>query len=131
MSCSWESSTIGHPLSDVCNFLVLFYTARYPGASPYDTSGLLPGRTPGIPIPEQIVAWYAEDCWYDPKPDFHWGMAFNVFKVASICQGIAARVAARQTSSKEAVSYAVASRPQAELAWNMVQGVGSYERARL
>jgi acyl-CoA dehydrogenase len=128
---SWESSTIGHPLSDVCNFLIMFYTARYPGASPYDTSGLLPGRTPGIPLAEEIVQWYAATSWYNPMPDFNWGMAFNVFKIAGVCQGIAARVAAGQAGSKEALSYARASFPQAELAWNLVQLVDTWERARL
>ena len=44
-------STVGHPLSDVCNFLTNFYTAKHTGAAPYDTSGFLPGRTPGLPQP--------------------------------------------------------------------------------
>lgn len=109
----------------------MFYTARYPGASPYDTSGLLPGRTPGIPTPEEIVEWYAETSWYNPTPDFNWGMAFNVFKIAGVCHGIAARIAAGQAGSKEALSYAMARIPQAELAWNLVQHVNAWERARL
>jgi acyl-CoA dehydrogenase len=111
----------------------MFYTARYPGASPYDCSGLLPGRTPGIPTPEQVVESYAQEGWYNPEPDFHWGMAFNLFKVAGICQGIAARIASGQTKNREALSYAVASRPQAELAWTMVQSMNGawQQRPRL
>lgn len=114
-------STIGHPLSDVCNFMTNFYSAKHPGAAPYDASGFLPGRTPGLPQPEQIVAWYREEADWDPEPDLGWGMAFNIWRLAAVCQGIAARYAARQASSEKAKHHAVTRTPMAQFAWKLAQ----------
>ena len=117
-------STVGHPLSDVCNFMTNFYTAKYAGAAPYDASGFLPGRTPGLPQPEQIVSWYREVAGWDPTPEVSWGMAFNIWKLAGVCQGIAARYAARQASSEMAKHHAATRAPMAEFAWELAQQAG-------
>ncbi|KAJ6780205.1 hypothetical protein PWT90_01932 [Aphanocladium album] len=128
----WETSTIGHPLSDVCSFIVAFYMARHPGASPYDLSSLLPGRTPGMPQPDQILEWYAYYGRFNPKPDMNFGMAFNVFKTAAICQGIEARMAGGQAGSQQAASYAAIKNPLAELSWQLAQYSNVWQqRARL
>lgn len=118
---SWEMSTVGHPLSDVCNFLTNFFSAKHVGATPYDASGFLPGATPGLPQPDQIVAWYREEAPWDPEPDLGWGMAFNIWRLAAVCQGIAARYAARQASSEKAKNHAVTRTPMAQFAWKLAQ----------
>ncbi|KAL7819588.1 APH domain-containing protein [Trichoderma gracile] len=118
----WEMSTIGHPLSDICNLITQFYLARSPGASAYaDSASFLPGRTPGLPQPEQLVQWYTEVSGYDPRPDLAWGAAFNIFKLAGVCQGIAARYAARQASSAKARMYIHTRVPLAEFAWELAR----------
>ena len=109
----------------------MFYMARQPNTSPYDVSSLLPGRTPGMPQPELILNWYAHSCAYDPRPDMSWGMAFNLFKTAAICHGIAARMASNQAVSKQAASYAAIKDPLAELAWGLAQDAGPPMMARL
>lgn len=114
-------STVGHPLSDVCNFMTNFYTAKHKGATPNDASGFLPGRTPGLPQPEQIVGWYRETAGWDPRPSLGWGMAFNVFRLAAVCQGIAARWALRQASSEKAKNYVETQKPLAEVAWKLAE----------
>ena len=128
---SWEMSTVGHPLSDVCNFMTNFSTAKVKGAAPYDVSGFLPGRTPGLPQPDQIVAWYAEGAGWDPRPDLAWGMAFNIFRLSAVCQGIAARYAVRQASSEKAKHHAVTRVPMAEFAWSLAQVAKREETPRL
>ncbi|KAH7170763.1 kinase-like domain-containing protein [Dactylonectria macrodidyma] len=125
----WEMSTVGHPLSDVCNFMTNFYTARHEGASPYSAEGFLPGRTPGLPQPEQILAWYTETSGYDPRPELPWGMAFNIWRLAGVCQGIAARYAVRQASSEKAKHHAVTRTPMAEFAWVLAEKAGADEAA--
>lgn len=105
--------------------------ARQPGASPYDLSSMLPGRTPGMLQPAQILALYADFCAYDPKPDMNWGMAFNIFKTAAICHGVAARMASKQTGSREAAQYAAIKGPLAELAWTLAQDASPWMSARL
>ncbi|KIE03403.1 acyl-CoA dehydrogenase family member 11, partial [Metarhizium majus ARSEF 297] len=117
----WEMSTVGHPLSDVCNLLMQFYTARHSGAAPESAKGFLPGRTPGLPTEAQLLQWYAAITGYNPQPDMSWGMAFNIFKLAAVCQGIAARYARRQASSEKAKQHAVTRVPLAEFAWELAQ----------
>lgn len=116
-------ATVGHPLSDVCNLLTQFYTARQPGARGDGGAGdgLLPGRTAGLPTPEQAVEWYVAVSGYDVRAELAWGMAFNVFRLAAVCQGIAARYAVRQASSAKAQSYMAARGPLAEFAWQLAQ----------
>ena len=50
-----------------------------------------------------------------------WALAFSVFRLAAVCQGIAARVATRQASSAEARRYAAVMAPLADVAWDMVR----------
>lgn len=102
--------------------------ARHPGASPYDISSLLPGRTPGIPQPDQIFELYSLCGQYDPKPDVNFGMVFNLFKMAAILQGIEARMVAGQAGSKQAAMYAAIKNPVAELAWQLVQNSNVWQQ---
>ncbi|KAM5382151.1 hypothetical protein ACJA88_003946 [Fusarium oxysporum] len=123
----WEMSTVGHPLSDICNFLINFYSAKSPGATPYDASGFLPGKTPGLPQPEKILEWYTEESGYDPRPEVPWGMSFSIWKLAGVCQGIAARYALRQASSEKAKQHAVTRGSLAKFAWALAKEAGADE----
>lgn len=114
-------STVGHPLSDVCNFMTNFFTAKEAGAQVLDAARFLPGATPGLPQPDQILAWYRETAGWDPVPELGWGMAFNIWRLAGVCQGIAARYAVRQASSAQAKSYGARRLPMAEIAWKLAQ----------
>ncbi|KAG5981418.1 hypothetical protein E4U55_002951 [Claviceps digitariae] len=127
----WEMSTVGHPLSDVCNLLMQYYTCRHPDAGSQSAQGFLPGRTPGLPTEEQLLGWYADISGYDARRDMSWGMAFNVFKMAGVCQGIAARQARRQASSEKAMQHAVARGPLARFAWELAQEARAKSDAKL
>lgn len=143
-------STIGHPLSDLSNLLMPYFAARlipeHPQhvAPPYSSSilpttahpGFLPEATPGLPSPQELAGLYAASAGWDPREgtQLQWGQAFNVFRSAAICQGIAARQAARQASSAAAKRYAESRGPLAEYAWVLVQearGGTSKTRGRL
>ncbi|KAI0475319.1 acyl-CoA dehydrogenase family member 11 [Xylariaceae sp. FL0804] len=116
----WEMSTVGHPLSDLANLLGPFFT-QSASTSYAQSEWFRPGVTPGLPTPEIIMGWYSEVAGWDPRPEMHWAMAFNVFRSAAICQGIAARYATRQASSAEAKRYATAFKPLGEVAWSLVE----------
>ncbi|KAK8056373.1 acyl-CoA dehydrogenase family member 11 [Apiospora rasikravindrae] len=123
----WEMSTVGHPLSDLANIMHPFYIAsgdrsgnsamRHAGSS----EAFLPGRTPGLPAPAELMEWYAATAGWDPRPEMNWAVAFSVFRLSAICQGIAARVATRQASSEKARNHAEAMYPLAEFAWSLVE----------
>ncbi|KAF3358246.1 hypothetical protein VdG1_03023 [Verticillium dahliae VDG1] len=115
----WEMSTVGHPLSDLCNLSTQFFTASRDGVNAH--RGFLPGATPGLPDAAQVVRWYADGSGYDPAAELGWGMAFNVFRLSAVCQGIAARYARRQASSEKAKQYSETRAPLAEFAWELVE----------
>lgn len=129
---SWEMSTIGHPLSDLANALMPFFSARtIQGPSetrvPHAQADFLPGATPGLPTPFQLAEIYAaaaglgDGRWEGMEQELKWTQAFSTFRLSAICQGIAARAATRQASSAKAKQHAIARAPLAEFAWVLVQ----------
>jgi hypothetical protein len=48
-------------------------------------------------------------------------MAYNMFRIAAILQGIAKRVEAGTASSAQAVASGAGARPMAELAWKFAR----------
>ncbi|KAL2020667.1 hypothetical protein VTK56DRAFT_8063 [Thermocarpiscus australiensis] len=63
----------------------------------------------------------ASEASRDRRRELQWAQAFNIFRLAAICQGIAARQAGRQASSEHAKRYGDARGPLAEFAWELVQ----------
>ena len=126
-------STIGHPLSDLANFLMPFHLANQdPSTISNASRGFLPGATPGMPTVDEVAALYFSRADHGAKvkeaPDararaLQWAQAFGIFRLAAICQGIAARMALRQASSEKAKQHAVAMAPLANFAWHMVEQV--------
>lgn len=127
----WEMSTIGHPLSDLSNLTTPFFTVRRHHSISNAHPGFLPNKTPGLPTLGQIYGWYADAAgWSYESSELAWGMAFNIFRLAAVCQGIAARVARRQASSEQAVRHAETMTPLSEFAWELVMEADR-EKAKL
>ena len=83
----WELSTLGDPMADFSYLLIAWVipaTARN-GLAGADIAVL------GIPGVEQMVARYAGPTGAAPA-DLDWLFAYNLFRLAAICQGIAGRV---------------------------------------
>lgn len=117
----WEMSTIGHPLSDLCTLLGVYYTAEADLQWNMQNTAFRSGIVEGLPTVDRALAQYARVAGWDPAPDMHWAMAFSMMRGAVICQGIAARVARRQASSEEAKKYADSFVPMAEYSWTLVK----------
>ncbi|ORZ02234.1 kinase-like domain-containing protein [Syncephalastrum racemosum] len=100
----WELSTIGHPLSDLANLLNPFYFPGIPGV----LVGFK-GATEPLPIPglEELMQVYCAKA-RRPYPIENWlfVICFSFFRLAVILQGIAARLASGQATSKIAQFYA-------------------------
>jgi len=116
-------STIGHPLSDLCNLLQPYALgvserARAVGRG---NAAFLPNQTPGLPTKEECIGWYREVAGWDPTPDITWGEAFALYRLTIIMQGIAARYAARQASSARASEYAANMKPFGLVGWELVE----------
>jgi len=53
--------------------------------------------------------------------DWNFYMAYNLFRMAAILQGIAKRVENGTASSEQAIKSAAGARPLAEMAWKIAQ----------
>ena len=89
----WEMSTLGDPLTDLGTLLAYW-------AEDADDEVLVAARimepvtaADGFPTRAEVVRRYAEWTGFDVS-DVQWYTAFAFFKLAVICQGIAARAAA-------------------------------------
>jgi aminoglycoside phosphotransferase (APT) family kinase protein len=113
----WELSTLGHPMAD------LSYNAMQ-WRLPTSTGRGLVGNdlaALGIPSEAEYVAAYCRRTGRAPIPDWEFCLAYNMFRLAAILQGIAGRVAEGTASSEHAVATAAMARPIAEHAWALVR----------
>lgn len=116
----WELSTLGHPLADFSYHLAQWRMPKemFMGMIGHDTAAL------GIPTEEQYTRAYCERTGRDDgieHMDFY--MAYNVFRLAAILQGIVGRVRDGTASSAHAAQNALLVEPLANLAWSFAQRV--------
>ena len=113
----WELSTLGHPLADFSYHCMAWHIS--PGA--FRGIGGLDVASLGIPLEAEYIARYCERTGFATpeqlKADWNFYLAYNLFRLAAILQGIAKRVEMGTASSAQAVSSAAGARPLAELAW--------------
>lgn len=120
---SWEMSTVGHPLSDLCCLLEPYTITnrtsvpRRNSREQFRSSTLLPG----LPTRAENIELYSQVSGYHAKNDIPWGTAFAMFRNAIIFQGIAARYAQRQASSAQAYEVGQEMAPSAEIARGLVE----------
>jgi aminoglycoside phosphotransferase (APT) family kinase protein len=113
----WELSTLGHPLADFSYHCMAWNipSGTFRGIGGLDLASL------GIPSEEEYIRWYCERTGLvtpeQLKQDWNFYMAYNMFRIAAILQGIGKRVEAGTASSAQAVSSAAGAKPLAELAW--------------
>ena len=80
----WELSTLGHPLADVAYGCILYHSAS-------KSWGTLSGIDPeaaGIPGEQAYVEAYCRRTGRDAIPGFNVYLAFSMFRLASIGQGV-------------------------------------------
>ena len=115
----WELSTLGHPLSDLAYNCLPF---RLPG----DVFEGFAGRVPeGIPSEEAYVEAY---CKRTGRPGIaHWDfyVAFSMFRLSAIAQGIMGRVVAGTANDPNARARGARARPLAELGWRVLERAGA------
>ena len=117
----WELSTIGHPLADFSYHCMSWHIphAAARGIAGLDLAAL------GIPTEDEYMRRYCERTGLATvaglKADWNFYMAYNLFRIAAILQGIAKRVEAGTASSAQAAASGAGARPMAELAWKFAQ----------
>jgi aminoglycoside phosphotransferase (APT) family kinase protein len=113
----WELSTLGHPLADFSYHCMAWHIppGAFRGIAGLDFEAL------GIPSEAEYIRLYCERTGLTTpeqlKADWNFYMAYNMFRIAAILQGIAKRVEAGTASSAQAVSSAAGAKPLAQMAW--------------
>ena len=117
----WELSTLGHPLSDFAYHCMTWRLSPglFRGIKGYDLKAL------GIPGEQEYVAMYCQRTGRAsiPAAEFEYYLAFNMFRLTAILQGIMARALQGNASSQEAVETGKRARPLAEEAWRQVEAI--------
>jgi aminoglycoside phosphotransferase (APT) family kinase protein len=118
----WELSTLGHPLADFSYHCMSWHIPHGPGArgiAGLDLAAL------GIPDEDAYMRRYCERTGFatvaELRTDWNFYMAYNLFRIAAILQGIAKRAEAGTASSAQAAASGAGARPMAELAWTFAQ----------
>jgi aminoglycoside phosphotransferase (APT) family kinase protein len=118
----WELSTLGHPLADFSYHCMSWHIPHTMnrGIGGQDVDAL------GLPREPDYVARYVERMQgrLDPvalAADWNFYLAYNLFRIAAILQGIARRVVDGTAASAEARAAGAGARPLAELGWRYAQ----------
>ena len=117
----WELSTLGHPLADFSYHCMAWHIppGSFRGIGGLDVAAL------GIPTEEEYIRLYCERTGITTpealRADWNFYLAYNLFRLAAILQGIAKRVEAGTASSAQAVSSAAGARPLAQMGWNFAR----------
>jgi aminoglycoside phosphotransferase (APT) family kinase protein len=117
----WELSTVGHPLADFSYHCMSWHIEPgvFRGIAGLDHEAL------GIPCEREYVRRYCERTGRgsadDLLADWNFYLAYNLFRLAAITQGIAKRVLDGTAASAQARSTGAATRTLAELGWRFAQ----------
>ena len=117
----WELSTLGHPLADFSYHCMAWHIppGHFRGIGGLDLAAL------GIPSEQEYIRKYCERTGLatpeELASDWNFYLAYNLFRLAAILQGIAKRVEAGTASSAQAKASGDGARPLAQMAWAFAQ----------
>jgi aminoglycoside phosphotransferase (APT) family kinase protein len=115
----WELSTLGHPLADFAYHAMAWRLepGLFRGIKGADLAAL------GIPSEEAYVAASCRRTGRDGIPHWDFHLAYNMFRLAAILQGILGRVADGTAASEHARDMGARARPVAEAGWATVERI--------
>jgi aminoglycoside phosphotransferase (APT) family kinase protein len=115
----WELSTVGDPLADFA-YHVMYWRLEpdlFRGLSGVDFEGL------NIPGEAEYVASYCARTGREQIPHWDFYIAYNMFRIAAILQGIMGRVQTGTAASEHAADAGLRAKPLAEAAWAEVEKI--------
>ena len=113
----WELSTLGDPLADFTYQLMQWRTPKdiRSGFLGVDLKAL------GIPTEDEYVAAYCKRTGRDGIPRLDFYIAYNIFRLAGIAQGVFARSQQGNASNERAKELGALVAPMAEYAWSIAE----------
>ncbi|MEZ5661615.1 MAG: phosphotransferase [Burkholderiaceae bacterium] len=115
----WELATIGHPLADFSYNCMAWHIApgKFRGIGGLDHAKL------GIPSEQAYIEAYCKRTGRDGIEHWDFYIAYNMFRLAAILQGIAKRVLDGTAASDRGAEAGERARPLAEQAWEIAQRI--------
>jgi aminoglycoside phosphotransferase (APT) family kinase protein len=115
----WELSTLGHPLADFSYHCMTWRLTpgQFRGMMGIDFEAV------GIPTEQAYVAAYCRRTGRAGIPNWDFYMAYNMFRLAGILQGIMGRVKDGTAASAHAHEQGKRARPMAEAGWRQVEKI--------
>ena len=114
----WELSTLGHPLADFSYHCMSWHIApgQFRGIAGLDYQAL------GIPTEAEYIDLYARNTGHAVSTR-NWGfyMAYNMFRMCGILQGIMKRYVDGTAASPQALDAGNRAGPMAEMGWAQVE----------
>ena len=113
----WELSTLGHPLADFSYHCMSWHIppGKFRGIAGLDLDAL------GIPREADYIRSYCARCGRGPIGNWNFYLAYNLFRIAAILQGVAKRALEGTASSAQAQDAGSRARPLAELGWKYAE----------
>ena len=113
----WELATLGHPVGDFTYTLMGWRLDKnlFRGIAHANLPSL------GIPTEDEYITQYCQSTGRDGIRNLEWYLAYNMFRLAAILQGIALRAKDGTAASPHAVEQGRRARPLAETAWRQVE----------
>jgi len=113
----WELCTLGHPLADLAYNCMLYHIPAGSGTNlGYDGLDL---ELLGIPSEKEYVTAYCRRMGRGEIPNWSFFLAFSIFRVAAIVQGVYKRGLDGIASSAKAESYGIYVRYLSDIGWRI------------
>jgi aminoglycoside phosphotransferase (APT) family kinase protein len=113
----WELSTLGHPLADFSYHCMSWHIppGQFRGIAGLDLAAL------GIPDEAEYVAAYCARTGRATIEHWDFYLAYNLFRIAAILQGVMKRALDGTAASQQALDAGKRARPLADLGWKYAQ----------
>jgi len=119
----WELSTLGHPLGDFTYHLMQWYLPAE-GASTNSLQGI-DFAAENIPTDQEYTALYCQHTGRNGIDNLDYYIAYNMFRLAGILQGIVGRVRDGTASNAHAAAMADRVKPLSDMGWHYAQKAGA------
>jgi aminoglycoside phosphotransferase (APT) family kinase protein len=113
----WELSTLGHPLADFSYHCMSWHIppGQFRGIAGLDLAAL------GIPSESDYIAAYCSRTGREGIGNWDFYLAYNMFRLAAILQGVMKRALDGTAASAQALDAGKRARPLAELGWQYAE----------
>lgn len=109
----WELATLGHPLADLA-YLCQAYHVELPHQPRIEGGG-------EVPMEEEVIGAYCRLTGRQGVPDWPFYLAFSIFRLAAIAQGVYKRGLDGNASSTRALELGRLVKILSDAAWNLVR----------